>query len=176
MNVKVEKHCVKKTLLTALFLLTGMLSLRAQEQAAHPFGHSHQRNEFGLSLGGAYEIQHREWAPFIHIHYFRTFTPHSRWAWGAGFELIPNGERHVELGAGVRFEPVRHLQLTLMPGVSVTDRARFSVHAEVVWEAIQVGILHLGPVVGYAWTRDHSHVSVGIHAAVAFGAGDAKKR
>ena len=55
-----------------------------------------------------------------------------------------------------------------MPGISIVDKAKFSLHTEAVYEAIHLGGFHFGPVVGYAWTRDHSHVSAGVHAAFAF--------
>lgn len=137
-------------------------------QAQHKDTHNHPRNEVGLSVGAAYEIEHKEWKSAIHGHFFRTFTAHSRWAWGVGAEYIPGSETHFEVGAGMRFEPIGGLQLSLMPGVSVTDKARFSLHTEAIYEAIHIGKFHLGPVVGYAWTKDHSHLSAGVHAAFAF--------
>lgn len=152
------------TLIVALGLLCTS-SLYAQ----HGHTHAHQQNEIGLSVGAAYEIEHKEWKPVVHGHFFRAFTPDSRWAWGAGLEYLPGDETHMEIGAGVRFAPIDQLQLSLMPGVSITDNARFSIHTELAYEAINLGNFHLGPVVGYAWTKDHSHLSAGIHAAFAFG-------
>lgn len=154
---------MKKGILVVLAAATSVLGLRAQERAGHG-EHAHPRNEAGLSLGAAYGIEHKEWAPAIHAHYFRTLAPHSRWALGAGIEFIPGEERHWEIGAGARFQVLNDLQLSLMPGISIVDKAKFSLHTEAVYEAIHLGGFHFGPVVGYAWTRDHSHVSAGIHA------------
>lgn len=154
---------MKKGILVVLAAATSVLGLRAQERAGHG-EHAHPRNEAGLSLGAAYGIEHKEWAPAIHAHYFRTLAPHSRWALGAGIEFIPGEERHWEIGAGARFQVLNDLQLSLMPGISIVDKAKFSLHTEAVYEAIHLGGFHFGPVVGYAWTRDHSHVSAGVHA------------
>lgn len=70
---------MKKGILVVLAAATSVLGLRAQERAGHG-EHAHPRNEAGLSLGAAYGIEHKEWAPAIHAHYFRTLAPHSRWA------------------------------------------------------------------------------------------------
>ena len=171
---------MKKGILVVLAAATSVLGLRAQERAGHG-EHAHPRNEAGLSLGAAYGIEHKEWAPAIHAHYFRTLAPHSRWALGAGIEFIPGEERHWEIGAGARFQVLNDLQLSLMPPqlhnalhppllppTARVANAKFSLHPEPAYEAIHLGGFHYGPVVGYAWTRDHSHVSAGIHAAFAF--------
>ena len=155
---------MKKILVFAVVAFTAVLAAQAQNKETH----EHPRNEIGLGVSGVYEIEHGEWAPGFHAHYFRSITPHSRWAWGGGLEYVKGDENHVEIGVGVRYEPVRRLQLSVMPGVSISDKARFSLHTELIYEALHVGKFHLGPVVGYAWTKDHSHLSAGIHGAFAF--------
>ena len=106
---------MKKGILVVLAAATSVLGLRAQERAGHG-EHAHPRNEAGLSLGAAYGIEHKEWAPAIHAHYFRTLAPHSRWALGAGIEFIPGEERHWEIGAGARFQVLNDLQLSADAG------------------------------------------------------------
>ena len=64
---------MKKGILVVLAAATSVLGLRAQERAGHG-EHAHPRNEAGLSLGAAYGIEHKEWAPAIHAHYFRTLA------------------------------------------------------------------------------------------------------
>ena len=83
---------MKKGILVVLAAATSVLGLRAQERAGHG-EHAHPRNEAGLSLGAAYGIEHKEWAPAIHAHYFRTLAPHSRWALGAEIEGASLGDR-----------------------------------------------------------------------------------
>lgn len=152
-----------------VFLITSSLFFSTFTFAQQSHQHNHQQHEVGVSIGGAYGIEHREWAPVIHAHYFRSFTPHSRWAFGGGVEYIPGDEQHAEVAAGVRFEPIDKLQLSLMQGISIAEKTRFSVHAEVIYEVLHWGNFHMGPVAGYAWTKDHSHCSVGLHFALAFG-------
>lgn len=162
-----------KYFLAVAVMIVTVLSLKAQGNDGHH--HEHLQNEIGISFGAVYEISHKEWAPGIHAHYFRAFTPHSPWAWGAGIEFIPGEEKHVEIGAGVRYQPIEKLQFSFVPGISVAGKARFSLHAEAVYEMFHLGSFHLGPVIGYAWTKDHSHISVGLHVAMAFQANQTKK-
>lgn len=142
--------------------------LMAQEPTPETTTHTHPRNEIGFGVSGVYEIEHGEWTPGVHLHYYRSITPHSRWALGGGIEYLKGDEKHFEVGMGVRYEPVAHLHLTLAPGITITGATRLSLHTEATYEILGIGNFHLGPVVGYAWSLGHSHLSVGVHAAVGF--------
>lgn len=158
----------KSLLLLVLVILCADLKVKAQENhKKHECG-GHPRNELGLGASAAYEVNHREWAPSFHLHYFRALTPHSRWALGGGIEYMKEEKRHFEIGLGVRYELIEKLHLTVVPGVTVTDKARFSVHSEVVYEVLHCGRFHLGPVAGYAWSKGHAHCSIGLHTAIGF--------
>ena len=91
----------KLFLLSVFAVLCAVLPLRAQ--SPYPYGHAHGRNEVGFGVSGAYEIEHREWTPSFHLHYFRTLAPQSRWALGGGIEYLKGEESHTEIGVGVRF-------------------------------------------------------------------------
>lgn len=128
----------------------------------------HSRNEIGLGVGAIYEISHKEWTSSLHLHYFRTLSPHSKWALGAGIEYLRGDERHIEVGVGVRYEPIENLHISLLPGVTLTDKTGFSVHTEATYDILRIGKIHLGPVIGYAWSKNHSHCSAGVHFAIGF--------
>lgn len=153
---------MKKILMFVVVLFIAISGVKAQHD------HDHPRNEIGLGVSGVYEINHKEFSPGFHAHYFRSFSPHSDWAWGGGVEYVRGDEDHFEIGMGVRYEPVRKLQLSLLPGISIADEVQFSLHSELIYEAFHISKIHLGPVIGYAWTKDHSHLSAGVHIAYAF--------
>lgn len=159
---------MKKILFPFLFALATTPTLAQARIASQHDSHAHARNEIGLGLGTAYEVGHNEWTAAYHLHYFRTITPHSRWAVGGGVEYLRGEESHTELAVGVRYEPIERMHFTLMPGVTITETPRLSLHAEATYELLHFGNFHLGPVVGYGWSKSHSHLSAGIHAAISF--------
>ncbi|MDR2885335.1 MAG: hypothetical protein LBU95_00945 [Rikenellaceae bacterium] len=150
--------------------------------------HSHDcRNELGLSGGAIYEPASGEWGAGAHIHFFRTFAPESRWAYGVGLEQVWAGSGHVNMSLGVRYEPWPRLEIALMPGVTFGKhddhhvdteldhsdihegyRASFAAHAEVVYNLLEAGRWHFGPALDYAWTKEHDHFMLGVHAAYCF--------
>ncbi len=156
---------MKKVLLFTALIACSVQFLKAQQKQIE---HQHPRNEIGIGAGAAYEFNHREWLPSFHFHYFRTISPHSHWALGGGVEYLKSDEKHVEIALGARYQPIENLHLTLLPGVTMTDKVRFSVHVEAIYEVVHIDRFHLGPVFGYAWSHAHSHCSVGIHLAVSF--------
>ena len=99
---------------------------------------------------------------------FQDARPAQSLALGAGIEFIPR--RGASLGDRRRSEISGTERSSTVADAGHIDRRQSEVflHTEAVYEAIHLGGFHFGPVVGYAWTRDHSHVSAGIHAAFAF--------
>ena len=64
------------TVINLLILSFG--NICAQELEHH--AHEHSRNEIGFSGGVLYAIGHKEWGSGLHVHYFRTLKPHSKWS------------------------------------------------------------------------------------------------
>ena len=121
-----------------------------------------------MGVSAAYEIDHHEWAPMLHTHYFRGLSPHSRWALGGGVEFIFGDEKHVEIGLGAKYTPIDRLEISIMPGIVFTHGVDFSLHGEITYEVFHLCNFHFGPMVGYAWTNHHSHCSAGVHVAYGF--------
>ncbi|MGL5318181.1 MAG: hypothetical protein ACRC9Q_05750 [Bacteroidales bacterium] len=173
---------MKKLLLLTL-LLSSSGALFAQGEDVH--NHVHGRNEIGLSVGPSYSFDHKEWKASAHVHYFRLLKPHSRWALGAGVESVFGEGSHYNFSAGVKYSPINHVQIALMPGVNLVKEkgehghsgedafhdkfsVRFAMHAEMVADLLIIGNFHMGPTMDFSWSKHHSHLMLGVHTAYSF--------
>ncbi len=153
----------------------------AYSQDAHK--HLHKRNEIGISSGGIYGFNDKTWGAGVHMHYFRSLGDHSRWAIGGFYEYAWLDGNHYSFGVGAKFEAIDRLHLGLFPGLVFLkheedahdhshshgeSEKQFAVHAEVVYDLFEIGKFHFGPVADYSWSKDDSHVMLGIHAAYSF--------
>lgn len=173
------------SIFTLIFSL-GVFSVQSQHD-----DHHHARNEIGISGGALYGIDDKEWGGGFHIHYFHTLGVHSRWAVGGFAEQAWFDKTHYSVGAGVKWEILSRLQLGLFPGVTFAKehdhdehiggrlsndlgehddkiKARFSIHAELVYDLFHYNGLHFGPAFDYSWSRDDSHIMLGAHVAYGF--------
>lgn len=149
---------------------------------AQSHSHHHARNEIGVSAGPFYAIDDKSWGSGVHLHYFRSLGNHSRWAVGGFLEQAWSDENHFSVGVGVKFEVIERLHLGVSPGVSFgkhshgdlhdhhdeSTKARFAMHMELVYDLFEWKKFHVGPVVDYSWSKDDSHVALGVHAAYCF--------
>ncbi len=168
-----------KPTLTALACIVCSTALNAHDPAE-----THPRNEIAISGGAVYAPDDTAWGGGAHLHYFRTFTPRSRWSWGLGVEQVWAEASHWTVGAGIRFSPAEDLELSVMPGMTFSGlhghkhdgepvhddgiSGEWSLHAEIAYSLLEIGHLHIGPSVDYSYTKDDSHFMFGIHAAVGF--------
>lgn len=168
---------MKRVISTAIvFILLGMYTAYAQE-------HSHAgKNEVGISTGVFYAVDDKDWGGGIHLHYFRSIGKSNRWAVGGYLEQAWFEDSHVSVGIGAKFEVLERLCLGAFPGVTLarhhheeeggTDKARtkgeFSMHWELVYDLIEWKLFHLGPVLDYSWSKNDSHITLGVHIAVGF--------
>lgn len=168
---------------TCTILLLALLCIsKSYAQDGHI--HLHERNEVGLSTGALFAVDDSEWGSGIHIHYYRTFSSHSRWSIGGFVEQAWLEGTHFSFGAGVKFSPIDRLSLGVLPGITFTKHnhdehslshsdndgwnSDFSAHFEVVYDLFHWSKFHLGPVFDYSWSKNDSHFMLGIHAAVCF--------
>lgn len=166
----------------ALLLCLSPIKTKAQEH-----GHSHARNEIGISPGATYSPSHETWGFGIHAHYFRTLSEHSRWAIGGSIEQVSSHGSHWSLSVGPKYQILDRLSVAVMPGItffkhdegdhdhdahtagdSHDARRRFSLHTELVYDLIHLDRFHLGPTVDYSWSKNDSHFMIGVHCAYAF--------
>lgn len=164
-----------------LLCLSNITWIFAQEH----HDHTHELNELGLSGGGIYSPDHESWGGGVHLHYFRTLGLHSKWALGATFEQVWAEGNHFTIGAGVKYMITDRLNCAVMPGISfmkheesvlrdghehthADKKTIFSLHTEIVYDLIHKDNFHIGPAIDYSWSKDDSHIMVGIHAAYCF--------
>ena len=156
-----------------MFLCGGIY---AEEHEHHK--HEHSRNEIGFSSGALYAFGHSEWGGGLHLHYFRTLKPHSKWSLGGGIEQAWVDGSHFNAGAGVKYQLLERLSISALPGVSFishneTDTHRspktlFTLHFELVYDILHWDKFHLGTVLDYSWEKGDQHAMLGIHAAYCF--------
>ncbi len=163
-----------------VLLLTGLaFPVCAQEHAEH----AHPRNEIGLSGGAIYSFDHKAWGGGLHLHYFRTLGPHSKWSVGGMVEEVWLHGGHFSIGAGAKFEPFPRFSIGLLPGVTflrhdgdadhddhghTSRKALFSTHIELVYDLFHWKKFHLGPAVDFSVSSGDSHAMIGVHGAYAF--------
>ena len=166
-----------KRKLTMICLLTFFLeSIYAQENEHHT--HEHSRNEIGFSGGALYAFRHNEWGCGLHLHYFRTLKPHSKWSLGGGIEQTWVDGTHFNIGIGVKYQIFDRLSISGLPGVSFishkeTDthephKTLFTLHFELVYDIFHWNKFHLGTVFDYSWGKIDRHAMFGIHTAYCF--------
>lgn len=145
--------------------------------------HGHSRNEIGLSTGAIYALDDSAWGTGVHIHYYRTLGIHSKWSVGGMAEYTWASSSHFTLGAGIKFEPFERFGIGVLPGVTFRpnhdheghdheahndSNTSFSMHFEVVYDLFHWDKFHLGPVFDYSWSKNDSHLMLGVHAAFCF--------
>ena len=175
---------MKKVLLTISLLVCYYGSIYAQEHEHNEHcnhehrGHEHSRNEIGFSGGVLYGFGHNEWGSGLHLHYFRTLKPNSKWALGGGIEQAWVDGSHFNVGVGAKYQIFDRLSISTLPGVSFfshkeTDvleaqKALFTLHFELVYDIFHWEKFHLGAVADYSLTKIDRHGMLGIHAAYCF--------
>lgn len=174
------------TLLLILPILCGISTqLIAQEHGQHHHGHSHSRNEIGVSGGAIYSFDHKEWGTGAHLHYYRTLGDHSKWSLGGMAEYANIHGSHITVGAGAKYQLTDRFSVGVLPGVTFfhhdddhthvdlpdhdhDKKVMFSTHFELVYDLFHWEKFHLGPVVDFSLSKNDSHGMIGIHAAYCF--------
>ncbi len=155
------------TVLLVCLINAGLL----QAQEHH---HEHAENEAGISGGAVYSLEHKEWSSGVHVHYFRMLEPHSKWSLGGEFETVFGDDVHFTIGAGVKYQIIDDWSIGLLPGITFSkhDSSKyepsFSLHFETVYDLFHWEKFHLGPAIDYSWSKEDSHISIGVHAAYCF--------
>ena len=106
-------------------------------------------------------------APGFHIHFIRQLGHHYRWGLGVGYEAIADEHWHNGLNLMANYRPASFLSLLAGPGLSLKKHHGDTeilpaFHTEAVFEFNLRGI-HVGPLIGYGFDKEESHISVGLH-------------
>ena len=149
--------------LLIFFLISFSVKSYAQEEHHH---HVHDHNfEFGLANSVVYFVNEKEIAYGLHFHLVKRIA-HSKFGFGLGYERIFDEHKHNTIGIVGAYNPIYNLHLAISPGVafegSGLEHPRFAIHFESVYDW-QIGEIHLGPLLEFAYDQEDYHISLGIH-------------
>lgn len=170
---------IKIITISILFAMFCTPIIYSQEHDHHT--HAHLLNEIGLSSGAFYAFGHQEWGSGIHIHYFRTLSPHSKWALGGSIEQAWIDGSHFNLSVGAKYQLFDKMSIAAFPGITFFShneadihnvpkhtKDAFSLHFEMMYDLLHWEKFHFGAVIDYSLTKKDSHAMIGIHAAFCF--------
>jgi hypothetical protein len=133
--------------------------------------HLHPEVEIGVSNGIVYNFTEKEAAYGIHVHVVKTINKSDKFGLGFGYEAIFDDHRHNAVSFIIAYRPVDQFSFNFSPGISwlstENDSAKPSLHLEALYEW-ELGIFHVGPLVGVASNFEDFHGSVGLHLAIGF--------
>lgn len=151
-------------------LLFGILPLCTLAQGDHEH-HEHPPNELGVANSAVFFPGEEEWSYGLHLHFLRTIG-HSRFRLGAGYERIFDVHKHNTVGVVAGYAPAHGWTVIVSPGIAFEDADPGAllpaVHLETTYE-FDLGPLHLGPVLEWAWDPEDTHVSIGLHLGIGLG-------
>jgi hypothetical protein len=177
--------------LTALILLLPGQGV-AESSRHHHHDHHGDGFEFGVSLEYAYlkedhgedeeegeeEHEHEvhgehdesESVPGLHLHLIKGISSDGigkHFGVGLSGEVLFTDDPHYSVMGSLAIYPWSEWNLLLSPGVEFASHEgsyerEFSMHYELGY-SWQVGEYHIGPVIGFAHTKDSEHYSAGIH-------------
>lgn len=182
-----EKRLVDKVkAIIIIFAISCNTAINAQElgHEAHNHGHEaheHSRNEIGLSSGALFAFDHKEWGGSVHIHYFRTLSPQSKWSLGGSLEQAWVDGSHFNISVGGKYQIFNRMSIAILPGLTfishkdevtqdLSNQAKglLSIHSELIYDLFYWEDFHLGAAIDYSWEKNDSHSMLGIHAAYSF--------
>jgi len=155
-------------------VLTVILSLNLsaqtkENQESDIHHHAHHRYEIGLAVSPVFLLKEKEFATGMHLHFLRNL-PHSKFAFGLGYERIFDEHEHNTFGLEAIYRPVEKLNLSLSPGLTFekgSSKPDLALHTEVSYE-FEIGEFHLGPAFEIAIAPEDIHFSLGIHLGIGF--------
>lgn len=153
----------------ATLIILSLVTYSQEHDRRPEIEHQHPEVEFGVSNGVVYNFTEKEAAYGIHLHVIKTINKSDKFGLGFGYEAIFDDHRHNAVSFIIAYRPIDQFSLNLSPGISwlstENDSAKPSLHLEALYEW-EVGIFHIGPLVGVASNFEDFHGSVGLHLAI----------
>lgn len=159
-------------LLLLLFFIFPM-TLRGQDP--HDHDHHHHLNEIGVSVAMVQLAPEDDTAVGLHIHAMRKLGDNGikkYFGFGIGTDLIFADHFHTNLMATIGIFPFKNLVLHVSPGILFVKEdgeteTRASFHFEILYE-FDLGIISLGPYLGFGTAGSDHHFAAGLHLAKGF--------
>jgi hypothetical protein len=147
------------------------LALPGEEKQSNHHEHHHGNWEIGLVGGASYLLSENETAFGMHIHILRKIS-NSRFSLGLGVESIFDEHKHLSASLIGKFDIWKGLSILAGPGILFVDdhngwEKSFSTHLELLYE-FKVSHFHIGPTIGYSYSKIDQHLALGIHFGISF--------
>jgi len=158
-------------LLALAFIFNPAIRAQDHEDDHEHDQHHHLKNEIGIAVGAVYIFHEEIIAPGLHLHYTRMLPGKMHaFGLGLGFETVLDEHRHYTGAVMFQWRPVHAWWISAGPGITwfqESSESRFSFHLETGYE-FEVGKVHLGPMIEYAFVEDDQHFMLGIHLGIPF--------
>ena len=132
--------------------------------------HEHSPNEIGSCLSYVYQSSEGTSDPAIHLDYTRALNE-SDFSLGFSFEKIFSENQHLSAGISLDYEIIDNLTFAASPLIIWENEngwtSKFALHLEVNY-GIEIGQLHIGPLIGYATEFGDYHIGGGLHVGFHF--------
>ena len=156
---------------TSLLILSSIVQAQHNHEHDDEHDHAHYLNEIGGAVGAVFNLHENDIGTGIHIHYMRMFKGKlEHFGVAPGFETILGDHKHYTFHVFALYRPIHSWWIGIGPGLTYfehDEELRFSGHIETGYE-FELGKIHLGPVVEYAWAKEDQHIMVGIHVGIPF--------
>jgi len=131
--------------------------------------HEHGKNEIAIAISAPYFVNEQKVSYSLHVHYIYNI-PKTKFGIGAAYEAILLDPKHNTFGLVASYRPIEELSIILSPGVTFESNDStpfFSMHTEVSY-GFEVGKLHIGPALEFAYDPNDYHISLGLHLGFGF--------
>ncbi len=130
-----------------------------------------QPNEFGTAIGPVIDVNEKRVGVGLHFHYIRMLKDKLKsFGIGGGIETVFSDQSHYNVSVLFVYRPIHPLWISVGPGITYfdeLDQTKFSVHLETGYE-FDVNIVHIGPMIEYAFSANDHHFMIGIHVGFPF--------
>ena len=150
-----------------LLLFIGLLSFaNCLPDETNDHNHGHRRHHIGAGINAVSFGSENNLATGVHIHYSWQLSRHSPFSLGIGYEAILDEHTHNTATVLLGYE-IGHINISAGPGFTFAkedgdSHRSLSGHLELMYE-FTVGNFHLGPMAGFGFDGEESHISAGIH-------------
>ena len=166
MSLIIKSKIEMKLLLVLIF---GLIANSVCSQEIN-HNHHHHKYELGLANSLVYFAGENEYAYGLHLHLVRNIV-HSKFGYGIAYERVFDEHRHNTIGIVGSYNPISTLHINIAPGLAFEDSEpsdfKFAFHAEASYD-FELGFLHVGPLLEFAYDPEEYHISLGLHIGYGF--------
>lgn len=134
--------------------------------------HEHHNYHIGIGFAGSHISGEKGIDPGFHLHFLRQIGEQRNWGVGVGFETLIKDNLHNSVNFLVNYHLFHFVSLNAGPGLvfeKLNDKTEIApaFHTEAVFE-FDLNEIHIGPMVGFGFDKEDSHISLGIHLGFGF--------